>query len=236
MNTSKFKLLPLAFICSTSIYAEDGLTSKAELGLVYVTGNSETSSLNLVLEAKKTAGDTAHGAFFKYLRAEDTNTLTAQRFELGYAFDQKLNPKSYWGARARYESDDFSSYTYQSAFSGVAGYIFSDTEKTKLKAEGGIGYRLAELEVSGEQENEVILTAALDHHWFISKNSSWDNKLLVESGSSNTFSSINTAITSKINGSLALKFAVEFRYNSDVAVGAENLDTQTTANIVYTLK
>ena len=225
----------VCLLCS-NIYAEDGLKAKAELGLVYVTGNSETSSLNLHLSAKKTKGLSIYNSYVKYLRAEDSDTLTAQRVEFGLGYDHKKNDHMYWGARTRYEADDFSSYSYQATITGVAGYIFSDTEVVKLKAEVGAGYRFAELEMDATKEDETILTAAVDHHWQISKTASLDNKMLIESGSANTFSLLAMGLTSQINGSLALKFAVELRHNSEVEDGSENLDTQTTANIVYTFK
>ena len=70
--------------------------------------------------------------------------------------------------------------------------------------------------------------------WQVFKSTNWSNRLLVESGSSNTFTQFNTGLTVAMNARFALKLGFEARDNTKVTVGGtEKTDTTTTMNLVY---
>jgi putative salt-induced outer membrane protein len=74
----------------------------------------------------------------------------------------------------------------------------------------------------------------LDDSFQVTDTTLWTNRLLVESGSDNTFTQFNTALAVAMNAKLSLSLGFEVRHNSDVPQGvAENTDTVTTANLVY---
>ena len=62
------------------------------------------------------------------------------------------------------------------------------------------------------------------------------NKLLVESGTDNTFVQNDFSLQVRILGSLALAAGYSVRYNSDPPDGFKSTDTLTTLNLVYELK
>lgn len=56
-----------------------------------------------------------------------------------------------------------------------------------------------------------------------------------ESGSTNTRINIDAAVKVAINDRFALRFGVQVRHNTDTPVGTEEMDTTTTASVVYSL-
>jgi putative salt-induced outer membrane protein len=80
----------------------------------------------------------------------------------------------------------------------------------------------------------MILRFLADDSWQVFESTLWTNRLLIESGSDNTFTQFNTALAVAMNTKLSLKLGFEIRNNSDLPPGnAENTDTITTANLVY---
>jgi putative salt-induced outer membrane protein len=74
----------------------------------------------------------------------------------------------------------------------------------------------------------------LDDTWQVFKTTVWTNRLLIESGSSNTFTQFNTGLAVSMTDRLAVKLGFEVRNNTTVPPGdSESTDTITSANIVY---
>jgi putative salt-induced outer membrane protein len=58
--------------------------------------------------------------------------------------------------------------------------------------------------------------------------------LPTEVGSNNTKSRAESAVSAKIAGGLSMKVALKLDHNSDVTGVRDNLDTETSVNLVYT--
>jgi putative salt-induced outer membrane protein len=133
----------------------------------------------------------------------------------------------------RYDNDDFSAYSDQGTASFGYGRQILDTEKQKLKLEGGVGYRTATVAATDEEENDVIFRGLADWLWQITPSTSLGDRFLVEAGSDNTYIQNDLALTVAINSRFALGLNYQVRNNSEVSPGVDKTDTQTSVNLIY---
>ena len=89
------------------------------------------------------------------------------------------------------------------------------------------------LPLAGETESEAIGVAKLDYNWQISENARFTQLVAMEYGDTNTKTISESALMTKINGSLQMKFAYNITHNSDVSDEKENTDTETSLTLVY---
>ena len=86
---------------------------------------------------------------------------------------------------------------------------------------------------AGERDDEFIALAKADFSWTINENAKFTQGIKVESGSTNTKSISETALLTKINGSLQMKVGFNVTHNSDVDADKVNTDTETVLTLVY---
>jgi putative salt-induced outer membrane protein len=210
-----------------------GWSGKGEFGLVSTSGNSDTFSLNLLAEVTYESEKWRHRFAAGALNSENDGDTTAKRYDLGAQSDYKLNEKSYVFGALRYDNDDFSAYEDQTTISAGYGRQVLDTEKHKLKLEAGVGYRSSTVAGTGQSEDGVIFRGLAEWIWQLTPSTSLGDRFLVETGSDNTYLQNDLGLTVAINTKFALKLAYQVRNNSDVPVGVDKTDTQTSANLVY---
>jgi putative salt-induced outer membrane protein len=206
---------------------------KGELGFVLSRGNSEAETLNAKLDAGTEVGRWTHAVGFSALRATTANETTANRYELRGQTNYDFTDRSYVFGALRYEDDRFSAYEYQTTASGGVGHRFIDTERTKLAGQLGVGYRVAELRLTGEQENDVVFRGDVAFEHELTDTTRIVDKLLVESGSSNTFLQNELSLQVKMTEALALSLTYAVRHNTEVPAGVRKTDQLTTANLVF---
>ncbi len=206
---------------------------KGELGFVLSRGNSDAETLNAKVDTTREFDPWTVGFGFSALRASTDNTTTADRWEVRGQANYKLTDRSFVFGALRYENDQFSAYDYAGVASAGYGYKFVDTAATKFVGQIGAGYRVAELRLSGEQEDEAVLRGdVLFQHQF-TETTRVIEKFLVEAGSSNTFLQNQLSLEVKMTDVLALSVAYDIRHNTDAPAGVEKTDQLTTANIVF---
>jgi putative salt-induced outer membrane protein len=206
---------------------------KGELGFVLSRGNSDAETLNAKIEAKTEIDRWTHALGFAALRASTDNITTADRYELRGQTNYKLTERSYVFGALRYENDEFSAFDYQATGSAGYGYKFIDTEATKFIGQIGAGYRLAELRLTGEQENEAVARGDILFEHQFTPTTKVIERLLVEAGGNNTFLQNDLAVEVKMTDRLALSVAYTVRHNTDAPAEVRKTDQLTTANIVF---
>lgn len=231
--TGSLLLLSQAALAQQAASAQTGWTGKGEVGLVKTTGNSETESLLLNLEFVRELDKWRHRATASALSAEDSGNTTAERYGFEWQSDYKLDDRSWVPGAFRYESDEFSAFANQQTLTIGYGRKLIDNAVNQLKGELGVGYRDAEDALTGESNSEAILRGVLDYTRQVTDNTQFSNRLLVESGSDNTFIKNLLGLSVAMNDKFALKFGFEYRNNSDVPPGIDKTDTITSANLVY---
>lgn len=249
---------PLAVACAAAVLLlaapcgarAEGWTGTGELGIAAARGNARSESLNAKLDFTFEDEQWKHAYRAAALRArgevtgdfdgdgvaEERFELNANRYELAATSAYKLDQRRSWLAALRYENDDFAPYAHQATVAIGYGHQFIDDGRTLLATELGPGWRRAEKVDSGETESDLILRGKLDFKRRLTDTTELVNTLLVESGDDNTFAQNDLGLAVKINSSLALKTALQFRHNTEVEPGVEKTDSLLTVNLVYTFK
>jgi putative salt-induced outer membrane protein YdiY len=237
MNKS---LLLLGLCATVNVYAADELppfSMDGEFGFIATTGNTETTSIKGKLSAHQEltqwSNDFTIEALYKKDEINDVEQTTAQKYFLSGQGNYKLeNPDHRLFGFASYEDDKFSSFNYQATLAAGWSQKMWEDDASKLSYSVGPGYSFAETN-DGEDQNGLIVRAALDYQWKISDTANFKQLVSTEVGSDNTKSKSETSVSAQISGGLSLKVSLILDHNSDVADGIDNLDTQTAVTLVY---
>ncbi len=242
---SSLKLLLAAglFFATASVFAQDEpdeadvvipWEGSGEFGFVNTTGNTETVALNLKLNFVRTGEKWRHRFTGTALMTSENGSTDNERYTMEVQSDRKLSEKSWLFGAFRWDADKFGSYDPQLSFTAGYGHQLIKSENHLLKGEIGVGYRKLEERLTGVSSSELIARFLLEDSWQMFKTSLWTNRLLVESGSSNTFTQFNTAVTVSMTDRFAVKLGFEVRNNTKTPSGdSEYTDTITSANLVY---
>lgn len=234
-------LLLLGLVASGIAAAADEvkpLSMDGEFGFISTTGNTETTSFKGKLSAHQEldmwSNDFAIEGLYKKDDIAGTSQTTAQKYFMSAQGNYKLNnPDHRLFGFASYADDKFSSYDYQATLAVGWQQKLWDDKSSRFNYSIGPGYSFAKTN-DGESENGAIIRGALDYQWKISDTATFKQTLSSEVGSNNTKSKSETSLSAEINEALSLKVSLLMDHNSDVAVGKENLDTQTAVTVVYT--
>jgi putative salt-induced outer membrane protein len=241
-RTTSLLLAAATTMFTTTALAQDeegdgfmaGWTGKGEFGLVKTTGNTDSEALNFNLEFIKESELWRHRMFASALTTSEDGEKDNERYQLELQSDRKLDEKSYIFGAFRWDADKFGAYDPQMTLTAGYGRELMSSERHTLKGEIGGGYRDLEERETGVTSSEAIVRFLLDDTWTITDNTEWVNRLLVESGSDNTFSQFNTGLNVAMNSKFAIKVGFEARNNTKVPPGdSEKTDTKTTVNLVY---
>ena len=243
------KLITNAVICT--IAAVPGVafadwSGKGELGAAIASGNTETENINAKLELATELGAWKHSVGLAGVYASDSNVTTGQRWALYGQSDYNFTERDFWFGAARYEDDRFSGFEYQASLSTGLGRHFIDTERTKLTATAGIGYKyletrdvrdeLGNLVEPGDSDSSVIFRGTVDFEHQLTDTTKILDRFLVEAGSDNTYLQNDLALEVRMTDVLALSVGYQVRHNTDPPAGFEKTDTLTTVNLVYEFK
>lgn len=234
--------LVTAYLLAGNAFAADdakeqpklGWEGSGEFGLVSTTGNTETFALNLAANIIYRTDRWKHRFAATAITSSKDGDEDSERYTAELQSNRSLSEKSYLFGVYRYDADKFGSYDPQQSVSAGYGRDLMQSETHLLKGEVGVGYRKTEERVTGLVSDNVIARILVEDSWQVWESTLWTNRLLVESGSNNTFTLFNTAVAVAMTKTLALKLSFEVRNNTQLPVGeTENTDTTTTVNLVY---
>lgn len=238
----KHLILPasiLGLAISAPLHAEDAKKelswhAAAELGFIKTSGNTETETLNAKFNAQTSYSLWTHKLLLEALKSASNEVRSAEKYRIEAQSDYALNAASYVFGLANWENDNFSGLNYQAAAVVGYGHKVLNSDTFKLNLEVAPGYRIAE-DVNNNTEEDAIIRLAEIFVWNISKTSTLDQSLKVESGDSNTESRFGVALTNQINSSLSMKVGYNITHNSDVGPGLDKTDRETAVTLVYKL-
>jgi putative salt-induced outer membrane protein len=233
-GTGKAAVLVLGGLASGTAAAD--WSGKGTFGGVLARGNTETETINLIVDVENVVDRWTHKAGASMLRTVNNDITSADRWELRGETNYSLTERSYLFGTLRYEDDAFTSYEYQATLAGGYGYKIIMTERTLFESQIGVGYREAEVRLTGEQEDGIIGRGALNFEHKLTDTTLLYDRFLVEAGSDNTFVQNSLGLEVKINDTFALGLDYSVRHNTDVLPGIEKTDQVLTANLVYGFK
>jgi len=235
-------VLAVTFLLTADVFAQDeeaeapklGWSGSGELGVVSTTGNTESFAGNLRLDLVRTTESWRYRLGATALYTSEDGNQDNERYTAEFQADRKLSEKAWLFGVYRYDADKFGSYDPSQTATVGYGRQLMKSENHELKGEIGVGYRSLKETDSGNKETDVIARFLLDDAWQITKTTIWTNRLLVETGSNNTFTNFNTALAVSMTEAFAVKLGFEVRNNSKVPPGdTEKTDTIATVNLVY---
>lgn len=243
------QLAAAALIVGAAVPAHADWTGKAEAGYVMARGNTDTDSANGKFELTTEHNAWKHALAAAGLYGSNNEIKSAERWEARWQSDYALTERLFAFGALRYEQDHFSGFDYQESISAGLGYKFIDSDTTKLSATLGAGFRRLRPEelvkdengvvidrIKGEESDGVTANAAVQYEQQITATTKLVDKLLVESGSDNTFAQNDFAVQVSMTDTLALAVGYSVRHNTDPPPGLEETDRLTTVNLVYNFK
>jgi putative salt-induced outer membrane protein len=205
-----------------------------EFGFVNTTGNTESVAMNLRLNFIRTGKRWRHRFTGTAMTTSEDSIKDNERYTLEVQSDRQLGEKSWLFGAFRWDADKFGSYDPQVSLTAGYGRQLMQSDTHELKGEIGAGYRSLTETESNIESSEAIARFLLDDWWQIFESTRWTNRLLIETGSSNTYTQFNTGLAISMTDRFAVKLGFEARNNTEVPPGdSENTDTITSANLVY---
>ena len=205
-----------------------------EFGLVNTTGNTETVAMNMRLNFVRTGERWRHRFTGTAMNTSEDGIQDNERYTAEVQSDRKLSEKGWLFGALRWDADKFGSYDPQISLTAGYGHQLMKSDRHELKGEIGAGYRKLTETFTDFSSSEAIARFLLDDWWQIFKSTRWTNRLLIESGSSNTFTQFNTGLSVSMTDRFAVKLGFEARNNTKIPPGdSEHTDTITSANLVY---
>ena len=224
--------LALALAAASAAHA-DPWKGKGEAGLVFASGNSDSTSVNLKLAMSREIERWKHSLDMSYLRASSNGVESSNRFVGGWQSDYKMTERTFAFGALHYEQDKYSGFDYQASASTGLGYKFYDTDKIKLSTQAGLGYRQLKDNVTGQTSGNLVFVAGMDYENKITDTTKIIDKFHAESGSDNTLLTNYLGVEVKMSDKLALAAGYDVRTNTKPPAGKKKTDTVTTLNLVY---
>jgi len=212
----------------------------AEAGAVITKGNTETRTLNgklgftnerdkwrhhINLEALKTSGEDA----------SDVESTTAERYLAAGKSDYKFGKHSYMFGTLQYEDDRFSGYEYRAIGALGYGQRIINEPHLFLDLEAGPGARQSKIKNS-DTESEVILRAAGNLEWKITKTTLFSQSLTSDFGENSTILKSVTGLSAQIVGNLSMKTSLTVQRISELPAeltGIKRTDAELSLTLVY---
>lgn len=113
-------------------------TSRADVALVISNGNSDTQSLNTLVESTLTRDRVEHAVSLLVANEEAEEETTKEQFDLDYAYKRFLSEQWYASGNAEYFRDDLKGIDQRVTLGAGMGYQFWDDSFGSLSTEVGI--------------------------------------------------------------------------------------------------
>ncbi|MES2257171.1 MAG: DUF481 domain-containing protein [Pseudomonadota bacterium] len=216
--------------------------TSAELGAISTTGNTVGASVTGKIDARQELDNWSNEYILSaYFKEDETHQSDGQAVRERSAERYSMSAKAAYklldeGKKlfvlGSHVDDKFGAYTsYTSMAVGHSSRWYKSRDKS-LDVELGPGY-FSGTRANGEAENGVTVRGAAAMRWQVSPSALLTQTLSMERGTSNLHSQAETALSTKINGTMQMKAAFSARSDTNVPEDKKNTDTQTSLTLVY---
>lgn len=240
-------LLPLVSYTTIAADIKPEFTASAELGFLYQTGDTKSADVkagfNFKHEKAKWSTSVAFNILAKKLETKDDTTgnkefeSTANKWDISAQTNYTIGEagKNYLYGNLAHEQDKFSGFESQSSLSAGWGRHWYETKTSSFFADIGPGIK-HDVTLEGESNTNLIVQAqALYQHKFnehVNFKQSFIARQATKSGDNSAYKS-ETSVTAKLIDALQLKFAIRVDYDTEVASGSENTNSETSMTLIY---
>ncbi|OUR79385.1 hypothetical protein A9Q75_12020 [Colwellia psychrerythraea] len=235
-------------------------TASAELGLLYLTGNTRSADIKTGLDLRFERGLWRSFFVFDLLvkkteKESEINTneirkdfeTTDQKWSISSQTNYTLDAikQNYIYGSIFYEENRFSSFDSQASMSAGWGRRWFESKEASFDADVGPGFKRDVTQVTTEEiaagmtsktQDTLILQAQALYIRKINEHIEFKQlfvvKHAIEQGQNSIYKA-ESSITSKLIDSLQLKLNFVIDYNSKVDADKENLNTETSAVLIY---
>jgi len=206
---------------------------EAGLGYLATTGNSQTSTFNGKLDATHEKDVWRNNLTANMFYSSDGELKTAEKYFISGQSNYTYSKHMSLFARGSYEDDRFSGFEYQgTAIVGLGRRFLQETPTMTMDIEGGVGIRGFQEEGSAS-DSEGIVRVMGKYVWNFREKSRFSQELSSDIGDQFSVSKSITNLTAQLMGNFAINLGYTVKYTSEVPLGKQKTDTETTINLVY---
>lgn len=202
------------------------------LGYLSTSGNTDTTSYNTSFGVGYTRDKWKHAFDAAAIGADDGPNTTAEAYQAGWKSEYNFTEHDFIFGTVDWRKDRFSGVDQQISEAVSYGRRLLDTPAHQLSVGLGVGHRQADL-ADRTSESGGIGRGSIDYNWIFSETAGFDQNIIVESGSDNTYIESVSAVRAKLLGDFALVLSHTIKQNSDVPLGSEKIDRLSAVSIEY---
>jgi putative salt-induced outer membrane protein len=211
---------------------ESPWSGAVSLGYLSTSGNTETTSYNTKLRVGYVSDGWEHSLRAAANGADESEQTTAEAYQAGWKSEYSFTEHDFVFGTVDWRKDRFSGVDEQLTEAIGYGRRLIDTEKHLLSVGVGVGHRSADL-ADGTSESGVIGRGSIDYNWTWNETAGFDQNVIVESGSDNTYIESVSAVRARLFGDFAVVLSYTIKHNTDVPIGSENTDRLSAVSIEY---
>jgi len=225
--------ISIVALSTTALAAEDPTwNSNLEVGYVSTTGNTEVSSLNAKAKAIRDAEVWRTTLEASALNVTDKVGTTAEKYGVSAQEDRKIGESSYLFGRIGFKTNRFDGFKSRTSETVGYGFDILKGDEKQWNAEIGAGARQTEL-TTGEKTTDTVARASTLFNWKISETATFSQELKTEGGKDGYVTNSVTSLLNQINGHFSSKISYSAEHTSEVPVGTEKLNTETSVSLVF---
>lgn len=241
----------LTLTSSVTLAAEpaekSAITSSAELGMLFKSGNTRSADLKAGYDLKYEKDLWRSTLAFDLLvkksdKEQSDGTTNFETTDQKWTIESKTNyilnktNKSYVYGDLSYEDSRTGSFDSQSSFSSGWGREWYKNDVASFFADIGPGYKRDVLKNPSETKSAFIIQAQALYLRKINANvefkQTFSAKYAPKTGENSKYQA-ESSITTKLIETLQLKFSFKVDHNTEVTAGTKKTDTQTAITLVY---
>lgn len=206
----------------------------AQFGAATSTGDTDEQSIALGIAMSRDFGEKWEHDFnldFDFARSQGATTRRRilTRLNTTYKAWDDLFLSNYFEA----DFNRFSGFDYRLLDSVALGVKLVDTDRQKLRLEGGPGVRLNKFEEDGSTSTEFLGRVSSTYELKLTDNIDFKDQASMIFGTGSITFDNRATFGAQINSSLAARLSFQVQYDSDTPVEAAAWDTLTRATLVY---
>ncbi len=209
-------------------------STEIELGAIFTSGNTEDENVKFRGSVSALRDAWEHELTIDAFRSSKDEVLAAQRVYTVASSTYSFREDNFILTRAAHDDDRFSGYDSQSDFSVSYGQmLLRQRENMTLNYTIGAGVRASRSEA--EDFEEAIIRLGTNYTWNVSDNAMFAQTFSVEAGESTSIYRSETSVQSDIMENLSMKFTVKVKHQTEVPIGREKTDTETSVTLLLRL-
>jgi putative salt-induced outer membrane protein YdiY len=202
-----------------------GWTGTVGAGVSISRGNNDQTQASVNADVSRATVDNRiifHGL---YVRGETDGTVNTDNAIVTGRYEHNLNPQYFSYGQADFERDPVNDLTFRQTYGGGLGYRLLRTDAHQLNIYTGLAYVIENNKVD-EDTHGVQALVGNDYTWNLTPDSVFKQSFAYypHMGSTGERAILQTSITSKLVGIVALQVSLLAKYRADVPDGVHNTD------------